>query len=140
MKSLGFTEWYNAVGIRYDEPDRYRRLPNGCQKEPYESIAPLYDMRITKPDVMRFWSQQSFDLDIPEHLGNCDMCFLKSRKKLRRIILEEPERADWWIEQEKITGATFRNGVEIEKMKHLIVDVPGLFDDDTEIQCLCTID
>lgn len=140
MQSLGHKEWYNAIGIRYDEPERYRRLPNGCSKEPYESIAPLYDMRITKPDVLRFWKGMPFDLDIPEHLGNCDMCFLKSRNKLRRIIEEEPDLSDWWIEMETITGTTFRNGLRLAELKILVENQPSLFGDINEISCLCTVD
>lgn len=140
MKSLGFFSWYNAIGIRYDEPNRYRRLAPACSKEPYESIAPLYDMRITKPMVLQFWKEQPFDLNIPEHLGNCDMCFLKSRAKLKRIIKNEPHRVRWWIEQEKKTKATFRNGLSYEHLVYMVNSAPELFDDDSEIECFCTID
>lgn len=140
MRSLGFSEWYNAIGIRYDEPNRYRRLGPACAKEPYESIAPLYDMRITKPMVLDFWAKQSFNLNIPEYLGNCDMCFLKARAKLKRIIKTEPDRVKWWIEQEKLTGTTFRNGLAYEWLVYMVETAPELFDEDLEIECFCTID
>lgn len=140
IQSLGIKHWENAVGIRYDEPHRYARLPKGCLKEPYETIAPLYEMRITKPDVLRYWANQSFDLQIPEHLGNCDMCFLKSRSKLKRIIKDEPERLEWWHLQEVSIGATFNKNISYKKLKELVERCPELFDDDIEIDCLCTID
>lgn len=140
MQSLGFSEWYNAIGIRYDEPRRYNRLANACSKEPYESIAPLYDMRITKPMVLNFWAKQSFDLNIPNYLGNCDMCFLKSRAKLKEIIKKEPNRVRWWVEQENATGKTFRNGLSYERLVYMVKTAPELFDSDLEIECFCTTD
>lgn len=140
MKSLGFTEWYNAIGIRYDEPNRKARLANSCAKEPYETIAPLFDLRVTKPDTFTFWSQQPFDLEIPDFLGNCDMCFLKSRAKLKKIIKEQPERMLWWSEQEQKTGATFRKGLSYRQIENLVRTQPELFDSEVEIDCLCTVD
>jgi len=140
MKSLGFKNWINAVGIRYDEPHRYAKLPKGCAKEPYETEAPLFKMRITKPDVLRFWKNQPFDLEIPEYLGNCDMCFLKARSKLKRIIKEDPQRMEWWSEQEKLTGATFNKSISYQQIKHLVETAPELFESEIEVDCLCTID
>jgi 3'-phosphoadenosine 5'-phosphosulfate sulfotransferase (PAPS reductase)/FAD synthetase len=140
MQSLGFKEWENAIGIRFDEPSRYARLPKGCAKEPYETVAPLYQLRVTKPDVLRYWKQQAFDLMLPEHLGNCDLCFLKARTKLKKIIKEEPERADWWMEQEAKVGGTFRNNLSYAKIKMLVETAPELFDSEVEMDCLCTID
>jgi hypothetical protein len=90
--------------------------------------------------VLDFWAKQSFNLNIPEFLGNCDMCFLKSRAKLKRIIKTEPDRVKWWIEQEKATGATFRNGLPYERLFYMVETAPELFDEDLEIQCFCTID
>ena len=140
IKSLGYKNWENAIGIRYDEPHRYARLPKGCEKEPYETTAPLFQLRIKKADVLAYWKAQPFDLGIPEYLGNCDMCFLKSRSKLKHIIKTEPARVGWWAAQEKLTGATFRNNLSYEKLVFAVHAMPELFDDDTEIDCLCTVD
>ncbi|NBW09819.1 MAG: Nin-like protein [Caulobacteraceae bacterium] len=140
IQSLGYKEWENAVGIRYDEPSRYARLPKGCAKEPYETIAPLYHLRVNKADVLKFWESQTFNLEIPEYLGNCDMCFLKARSKLKHIIKTEPKIVEWWIQQENQTGSTFRNNISYKKLVFAVKVMPELFDDDTEIDCLCTID
>lgn len=140
MKSLGFKNWENAVGIRYDEPHRYARLAKGCANEPYETTAPLFQMRITKPDVFHFWKTQTFDLSIPEHLGNCDMCFLKSRAKIKKIIRDEPNRMEWWSDQEVATGTTFRRSISCKQLENIVRMSPELFDSDIEIDCLCTVD
>lgn len=140
MKSLGFKEWENAIGIRYDEPHRYARMPKGCEKEPYETTAPLFQLKVTKPDTFVFWKNQPFDLEIPDYLGNCDMCFLKARAKLKKIIKEHPERLHWWYDQEQKTGATFRKGLSYQQLENLVLTQPELFDSEVEIDCLCTVD
>lgn len=140
MQWLGFSEWDNAVGIRFDEPERYARLAKSCARECWESIAPLYHLRVRKQQVLQYWKDQAFDLELPEYLGNCDMCFLKSRHKLKRIISEEPDRVEWWKDQEEKTGTTFRSGVSYAGIEILVRTMPQLFDYDNEIPCLCTID
>lgn len=87
----------NLVGIRYDEPRRIRTALFGhC-----DTLYPLFDARVTKQVVNDWWARRNFQLELPEHKGNCDLCFLKARGKLLRILKEEPGRADWWIEQER---------------------------------------
>jgi 3'-phosphoadenosine 5'-phosphosulfate sulfotransferase (PAPS reductase)/FAD synthetase len=140
MKSLGFKNWDNAIGIRYDEPRRYARLKDACKKEPYDSIAPLYQMRIRKQDVLNFWKQQPFDLQLQEHEGNCDLCFLKSRAKIKKIIKENPTKAEWWSKMEKITGGTFNKNISYEQTLSLISSAPELFDSEIEFECFCNID
>jgi hypothetical protein len=61
---------------------------------------------VTKDDVMAFWRTQPFDLRLPSidgktPLGNCDMCFLKSAATIQGIMRDQPQLADWWIEQER---------------------------------------
>lgn len=50
-----------------------------------------------------------WDLALRPHEGNCDLCFLKGQGKLLAILQQNPELADWWIEQEKrFVGKTRR--------------------------------
>ena len=44
-----------------------------------------------KEDVLNFWSEMPFDLDIPEWLGNCLFCPKKSDLKLAAAQRDEPE-------------------------------------------------
>ena len=50
-----------------------------------------------KPDVLSWWSEQDFDLDIPEWLGNCVFCPKKSNLKLAAAKHDEPELYDDWL-------------------------------------------
>ena len=51
---------------------------------------------------------QPFKLNIPNHKGNCDLCFLKAKWKLLSIMRENPSSAAWWINWEKKMAA---NGI-----------------------------
>lgn len=98
----GSERYVKAVGFRADEGHRRTRALVRCGKgkDPWDLAFPLYDAGIDKAAVLDWWARQPFDLGIPERLGNCDLCFLKSRHKLAQNIEEKPERADWWIAQE----------------------------------------
>lgn len=113
MISLGYVEWDSVMGIRADEPIRIARLSNPKRDNsagiPY---LPLARSRVRKADVLAFWRAQPFDLrlDPAGDLGNCDLCFLKSRAKLVAAIRREPARHVWWAKQEsRPSGATFRS-------------------------------
>jgi len=113
LESLGVDDYTTVMGIRYDEPDRYRKYKQ-------DGTFPLVDFKITEGDVFRFWTQQPFDLQLKQYEGNCDLCHLKSTKKLKTIIQEQGAQiADWWIEQEKNTNSTFFNGFDFTKLVEL---------------------
>jgi 3'-phosphoadenosine 5'-phosphosulfate sulfotransferase (PAPS reductase)/FAD synthetase len=115
---LGWEHWTTVIGFRADE---MRRVEKACArdeagKDRFRTIAPLAPAGIKKADVMAFWRQQPFDLQLKQHEGNCDLCFLKNRAKLREIMSDRPDLAQWWIDQERkaredfgaTTGAGFR--------------------------------
>lgn len=132
---LGFTDWTNAMGIRYDEPRRWRILGQD-ERNPHEFIVgPLVEARITEADVMAFWATQPFDLQLRQHEGNCDLCFLKHPRKRERILRARPDLGVWWIEQERRTGTTFRD----DNPPYAQLTAQGqLFDDgDSLTDCYC---
>ena len=96
-RALGWRKHFDVLGIRYDEPRRWRKaLMEECRTE-----YPLVAARVTKRMVDEFWQRSPFDLGIPSRLGNCDLCFLKGKRNLIRTIRQEPSRAQWWIDQEE---------------------------------------
>lgn len=91
-KSIGWKQWYTAIGIRIDEIDRVS--PNS-KKERF--IYPLVsNIPTRKNDINKFWSEQSFDLELKTYEGNCDLCFKKSFRKLMTLVKERPETIIWW--------------------------------------------
>ena len=96
-RALGWKKHLDVLGIRYDEPRRWRKaLMEECRTE-----YPLVHARVTRRMVDEFWARSPFDLGIPSRIGNCDLCFLKGKRNLIRTIKQEPDRAQWWIGQEK---------------------------------------
>jgi formate-dependent nitrite reductase cytochrome c552 subunit len=75
-----------AVGIRYDELDRFN--PN---HDKLGIIYPLLDWKIEKEDILTYWKMMPFDLNIPEHEGNCVWCWKKSKRKLMTLAMTKPE-------------------------------------------------
>ena len=86
MKRKKHKGYITAIGLRADEMDRVD--PEYKSKNFWY---PLMDFNIRKKDVLDFWAKQKFDLEIPEHLGNCTWCWKKSAPKLKKVASESPE-------------------------------------------------
>lgn len=159
QQALGWKNWTNLVGIRYDEPRRWSKGEGVAKNECFDVEHPLVKMRVTKPIVMDYWRAMPFDLgltskpigvlsDFAEEDGNCDICFLKGKKKKVRIARKSPEKFDWWINQEnndfgKGSGGRFCNDYTYEQILNLVQTQPELFDilyDDEDIACFCNVD
>jgi len=145
----GFDEGYtNVVGLRYDEPRRVHRLRPDNGRE--EMFCPMYHAKHTEEDVLAWWKDQPFDLDLPltgNMAGNCVGCFLKGRGKLEILMEEMPEHFDWWIKAEELvkttagTGARFRKDrLSYEQMVASVKAQGSLFPVDGEdtLPCMCT--
>lgn len=148
---LGWTRcgYTNAIGLRADEPGRVARLRASSSPTPGEEpFAPLAKAGVTIADVRGFWAAQPFDLQLQQHEGNCDLCFLKGQGKLLRILRDRPDLADWWIEKEqKFVGKTrleeagrFRKNAPSYRKTLELAQAPGLFDacDIDTPDCRCT--
>lgn len=134
LKDLGITEWETAVGIRADEP---RRVAKMRAKQGY--LTPLADKGITSRDVIAYWEEQSFDLELPSSgfYSNCDLCFLKGYGIKQSLVNEDVTRADWWDKQEKRIGARFRKDQpSYESMIAKSTDQEDLFGFDS-VACFC---
>ncbi|CAL9954780.1 phosphoadenosine phosphosulfate reductase [Vibrio phage K63] len=77
------------LGIRIDEPKRLR------EKKGIKYLAEICDDE--KQDIVSWWSEQIFDLEIPEWLGNCVFCPKKSNLKLAAAQRDEPELYIEWL-------------------------------------------
>lgn len=96
-RSIGWKDhkkYTTAIGYRADEMGRVDFEKAHTDKQYY----PLVEWQIKKPDVLAFWSRQSFDLQLKgEHQGNCKNCYKKTDRKNCTQILENPE--DKWIDK-----------------------------------------
>lgn len=91
-------EAYAAIGIRVDEFDRmnpdYQKL---------KIMYPLITMKpTTKAEINHWWLDQSFNLDLPDYLGNCVTCWKKSDRKLLTIAKYNPKAFDFYKRMEEM--------------------------------------
>lgn len=113
LRSLGWSHWISAVGLRADEPARVARALDRerTKKDRWHNVCPLATAGIDEADVFRFWREQPFDLRLAGSWeGNCDGCFLKNRAALQRMWVDHPERMAWWVEMEAIPHGTGAGG------------------------------
>lgn len=88
LKSIGWKNYFTAIGIRHDEIDRV----NSKRKE-HRLLYPLVtETKATKQKVNSWWNQQPFRLELKGYQGNCKTCWKKSEKKLLKIAFEAPEK------------------------------------------------
>jgi 3'-phosphoadenosine 5'-phosphosulfate sulfotransferase (PAPS reductase)/FAD synthetase len=103
-RGLGWEKYTNVVGLRADEMNRVAKMQakndDPKNSDPWRSIAPMATAVAMLDDVMEFWKQQDFDLQLRPHEGNCDLCFLKGAGTIAAIIREHPELSHWWEKQE----------------------------------------
>lgn len=94
-----YVKW---LGIRVDEPNRIKivedqidmfgdLLPKKRATVPLRYLGEISDF--TKNDVLKFWSEMPFDLDLSEELGNCVFCIKKGNNKIALAAKKEPEMA-----------------------------------------------
>lgn len=142
-RSLGWGEYANCVGLRADEPRRVAKMKGDTKSE--NVVMPMAEAGVTKADVLAFWREQSFDLQLPgddNAFGNCDLCFLKGRDKIEKVMRATPKSADWWARQEEAVGGTFRRDRPTYRQMVTQLTVQGqMFDDaieDDTLPCQCT--
>lgn len=86
----GKGNYETILGIRADEPNRLK------QKKNISYLADICDDE--KQDVLNWWEEQEFDLEIPEWLGNCVFCPKKSNLKLAASQRDEPWLYAEWLD------------------------------------------
>jgi 3'-phosphoadenosine 5'-phosphosulfate sulfotransferase (PAPS reductase)/FAD synthetase len=153
LRSIGWTEWDQCIGIRADEQRRVAKIrARGHSTESvHETMCmPLADAGVTVHDVNAFWRAQPFNLELltvngRTLEGNCDLCFLKPFGQRLSLIKARPEVAVWWMRMEtlglasKPSGARFRvDGPSYADLARFAAEQRDLFDPDEEpIACLC---
>ena len=88
-EKYGKNNYQTWLGIRADEPKRLK------PKDGYKYLADISDF--DKQDIINWWKRQPFDLEIPEHLGNCVFCVKKGVNKIALAARDEPKMAENFI-------------------------------------------
>lgn len=109
-------DYQSHIGIRTDEAHRKIEILANLENGEHVDF-PLIDSGVDKNQVDAFWDANDFKLNIPNYMGNCDLCFLKAKWKRLAAARAEPEAAQWWSDWEDRfrqkthgDGATFIKG------------------------------
>lgn len=95
------SDYLTALGIRADEKHRLKSNP--------KYIYPLSEINVDEKFIRDWWERQSFDLGIKDYEGNCDLCFLKSKRKKLTLISENTNIVDWWQKMEENYGSEYQS-------------------------------
>lgn len=147
VKALGWDDHTRAIGLRADEPRRVAKMKGDIKSE--HVAMPIAEAGHTLQDVLAFWNEQPFDLRLPNNdnaFGNCQLCFLKSKARLRRVMQHDPSAADWWIRMEALrlsenpSASVFRaDRPSYAGLLWESKNQANLFDDEEDtIPCACT--
>lgn len=91
-ESIGWNDYYKAIGIRVDEIDRVNENFR-IEKIKYFLIHPHPTF---KRDVVLWWENKNFNLKVDPDLGNCNGCWKKDMKRLIRIAKKRKDVFEWW--------------------------------------------
>lgn len=107
LRSIGWKDYYLAIGIRQDEFDRMN-----AKKDEMKIIYPLIsDNPMTKPKINTWWNSQPFRLKLKGYQGNCVWCWKKNINKLILLGKENPNNFDFPAYIEKKYKNYISNGV-----------------------------
>lgn len=93
--SLGLKEYISNIGIRLDESQRSIQILASCDSFEHPEF-PLIRNGVDEHEVMAFWNNNDFDLQLKSYQGNCDLCFLKAKWKRVLMAQEQPKALQWW--------------------------------------------
>ncbi|MEF1336328.1 phosphoadenosine phosphosulfate reductase family protein [Vibrio rotiferianus] len=124
---IGRNNYVTWLGMRSDEPDRL------TPKDGIKYLADLLD--IEKSDVLRWWKQQPFDLDLEEYDGNCIYCVKKSTQKLAAAIRSNPGFFQMWKYKIRDKRVRVKDGYDPKVMyrgKLSLEGIAAMYDDVTD--------
>lgn len=100
---------------------------NKWKELPYRSVKfPLIEDRIFKDTIEKYWSNRSVRF---AYMNNCVGCFHRNEIMLNHMANKFENKFDWFMNQEKQNGCTFKNGITYEKIKKHKLQL-DLFDSD----------
>lgn len=94
-----------AIGFRIDEPKRWAKNKQRAAAKAKRHTYFFVDEKPTgKLQVNGWWACQSFNLQLEDHQGNCDLCWKKSENKTMAIVGCCPTKSIWWEQMEQRYG------------------------------------
>lgn len=100
---------------------------NKWKELPYRTHSfPLIEDGIFKDTIEEYWKDKPVRF---AYANNCVGCFHRNEIMLKHMSQKAQKQFDWFINMEKETGNTFKNGITYEKIKNHKLQL-DLFDED----------
>lgn len=124
LSAKGIKEYISYKGMRYDEPDRVRKVfaKNDKQNDIIYD-APLHSLKISKIDVLMAWAIQPFDLGLIngvytfiDAIGNCVFCHLK--KKIKKLYLIQQGNKSRTLKQMETIANNYNGDTDAMSRQH----------------------
>lgn len=121
----------NNVGFRMDEQERakYRtmvtkikvgKLPDGRNKwlefEWADEAYPMIKDLVVYPQIIEFWNNNN--IDFPQY-SNCIGCFWRNTQNLRKLWDLQPEKMEWFAQEEDKYSNTYKEGISFRQIKRV---------------------
>lgn len=87
---------------------------------------PLHDNRVYKDEIVNFWKGKP--VGFPP-LNNCIGCYWRNEILLKKMYEAHEDKMDWFAEQEKKVGGTFRTNITYKQIKQSKLQLELSFDD-----------
>ena len=147
LRSVGIKTYIQFIGFRADEQERITDYKK--QWKTVETFFPLNEAGIIKTDVNKFWQLKPYQLELPQILSNCDLCFLKGESNIIAILTNDISKADKWIDDEEDMvlnphGYTYSDKHTMRELKAIAQDlinkgkVFNLEEMEPAFNCACT--
>ena len=107
----GYLLFKDIIGQHKNGKNKWQNIP--WQKPKF----PLIENRIFKDQIENFWNDKPVRF---AYLNNCVGCFHRNEILLKYMSEKEPQKFQWFIDQEINNGynkRTFKNGITYEKIK-----------------------
>lgn len=141
-----------GIGFRYDEMERAERLSTSFKgivgksttgtRNKWEEIEwregyfPLIENKIVHYQVKQ-WADKS-GIIFPSD-SNCVGCFHKSVQQLRKNFEDNPEKMQWFANQEKMGKGTWKENISYEQIKKVGIQQDFIFGEGSGCQAgFCT--
>lgn len=121
IRSVGWKNFYTAIGIRIDEPHRIKK-----NWKELKHIYPLISGKfcpMNKPQINAYWDKMPFRIILKGYEDNCKVCWKKSLRKLMTIAKTHPERFEKFAEWEN----KYENYIPETRKKNEKIKVPVRF-------------
>lgn len=156
VRSLGWGEWDQFIGIRADEQRRWSKIRargRSTESKDETMCMPLVDAGVSVHEVNDFWRRQSFTLELDTDAkgrttaGNCVYCFNKPPAQRLSLAMSGRYAIDWWVRAENgsmVPGATglgarfTKDGPSYAEIQRFAREQVDMFDDEQEaLPCFC---